>query len=199
MKKVLIALTIASISAPVLAAKGDSGFGVEGGLAIVDLDDAATALGQSLANATGRTVTYTYEESSVAFRMYGFYSITDEIDAEIGYFQAGSIDAKYAFSGTSVTTTVGLETDGFDYGVRFKPNDSFFLKVGMHSFDLTTTTTVTISGTAYSGSVTADDTGAYFGGGFNFDEHWNVGYTVYTDVGGDNGGDVGFLYAGYRF
>lgn len=68
-KKVLIALAIASISAPVLAAKGDSGFGVEGGLAIVDLDDAATALGQSLANATGRTVTYTYEESSIAFRM----------------------------------------------------------------------------------------------------------------------------------
>ena len=59
----------------------------------------------------------------------------------------------------------------------------------MHSFDLTTTTTVTISETAYSGSVTADDTGAYFGGGFSFDDHWSAGYTVYTDVGGDNGGD----------
>ena len=125
-KKILVALAIASVSAPVLAAKGDSGFGVEGGLGIVNLDDAATALGQSLANATGRTVTYTYEESALAFRMYGFYSITDEIDAEIGYFRSGSIDAKYAFSGTSVTISVGLEADGFDYGVRFKPSDSFF-------------------------------------------------------------------------
>jgi len=198
-KKIVIALALASVSVPALAAEGDSGFGVEGGLGIADTKDYAAALGQSLANATGRTTTYTYDESALAFRMYGFYSITDQIDAEIGYFRTGSIDIKYSFSGTSATASTGFEADGFDYGVRFKPSDDWFLRVGMHTFDLTQTVSVTISGTTYSASATADDTGAYFGGGYNFDEHWNVGYTLYSDVGGDAGGDVGFLYAGYRF
>ena len=199
MKKLLAMAVISVMTTPVLAAQGDSGFGIEGGLGIADTKDYARALGQSLANSTGRTVTYTYEESTPAFRIYGFYSITDQIDAEIGYFRTGSMDIKYSFSGTTTTTSTGFEADGFDYGVRFKPNDNWFLRVGMHNFDLTQTVTVTISGTAYSGSATADDTGAYFGGGYNFDEHWNVGYTLYSDVGGDSGGDVGFLYAGYRF
>ena len=190
---------MACASVPALAAQGDSGFGLEGGGALVDLDDAATELGQALANATGRTTTYTYEESTAAFRIYGFYSLTDQIDAEIGYFYTGSIDADYSFSGTSDKFSIGLEADGFDYGVRFKPDDTFFLKVGMHSFDLTTTASATIAGTRVTESVTADDTGAYFGGGFNLDDHWSFGFTSYQDVGGDDGGDIGFWYAGYRF
>ena len=48
-------------------------------------------------------------------------------------------------------------------------------------------------------TVSNDDTVSYFGLGLNIDENWSVGYTLYNDVGGDDGLDLGLLYAGYRF
>ena len=199
MKTYIAALVGCFFIAPAFAEKGDAGVGVEGGMGFASTENYARRLGQALADATGRTVSYTYEESTLAFRLYGFYSLTDEIDLEVGYFRTGSLDINYAYSGSSVTTSVGFEADGFDYGVRFRPNESLFLKLGMHSLDLSQTVNVTISGTAYTATTSASDTGAYFGAGYQFDDNWSVGYSLYSDVGGDNGGDVGFLYAGYKF
>lgn len=199
-KHLICGLVACGFSASAVAGKGDSGFGLEGGVAIAELTDAVQSVASSFATATSRTVTYTYEESTVAGRMYGFYSVTDKLDIEIGYLTTGSMDAKYAFSGTTVTSTLGLDVSGFDYGVRYKPNDNWFVKLGLHSLDLTLAATVEISGTTFSGSsASTSETGAYLGGGYNFDEHWSVGYNLYKDVGGDGGGDLGFLFAGYRF
>lgn len=173
--------------------------GVEGGFAMADTADAARALGQAFANSTGRTVTYTYEESTFAGRIFGLYTINELVDLEAGYMYTGSMDAKYSFSGTTATSSIGLKANGFDAGIRANIDSGIFLKVGMHKYDLDTTASVTISGTTYTATSTSSDASSYFGAGFDIGEKASIGYTLYNKVGGEDGGDVGFLYLGYKF
>ena len=205
MKKIFLAFLFSAFATSALADSHTNSeaqkisFGFEGGYATAETKDSARTLAQSLANSTGRTVTYTYEEATYAGRIFGLYKISDNLDLELGYMNTSSMDANYSFSGTSVTASVGLKANGFDYGIRYNTSPELYFKLGMHSYDLDSTASVTISGTRYSATATSSETNPYYGIGYNFNETWSVGYTMYTKVGGTNGGDVGFLYAGYRF
>ena len=135
--------------------------GVEGGFAMADTADAVRALGQAFADSTGRTVAYTYEESTFAGRIFGLYSISERVDIEAGYMYTGSMDANYSFSGTTATSSIGLKANGFDAGIRANTDSGIFLKVGVHKYDLDTTASVTISGTTYTETSTSNDASSY--------------------------------------
>lgn len=171
--------------------------GLEGGFAMADLG--AEDVAQALANSTGRTVTYTEEQGTPYFRIYGAYELNDQFDLEVGYFNAASLDSTYSFSGSTVTAGVGVKVSGWDVGGRFNVNDNLYLKAGMHMSEMEGTVSATISGTTYSASAAQDGSGAYFGGGYNFDDNWSVGFTHLSSLAGDSDADANLLYVGFKF
>lgn len=199
MNHVIIATTLVLASSSGLAMAQDNKFklGVEGGFAIADLG--ADKLAQTFANSTGRTVTYTEEQGSPYFRVYGAYALTDQFDLEVGYFNAASLDADFKFSGTTATASVGVKTSGWDVGGRFSVNDNFYLNAGIHMSEMTGTASVAISGTTISESANQDGTGAYFGGGYKFDNNLSVGFTHLSSLAGDSDSDANLIYVGYQF
>lgn len=196
MRKILISAILMS---SVASAQADDKFkmGVEGGFALADLG--AEDVAQALANSTGRTVTYTEEQGTPYFRIYGAYELSDQFDIEVGYFNAASLDSTYSFSGSTVTAGVGVKVSGWDVGGRFNVNENVFLKAGMHNSEMEGTVSVTISGTTYSASASQDGTGAYFGGGYNFNENLSVGFTHLSSLAGDSDSDANLIYVGYQF
>jgi hypothetical protein len=196
MRKILLTAILVT-SAVTVQADDKFKLGVEGGFAIADLG--AEDVAQALANSTGRTVTYTEEQGTPYFRIYGAYELNDQFDLEVGYFKAASLDSDYTLAGVSGSVGVGVEVSGWDLGGRFNVNDNVFLKAGMHSSEMEGTVSVTISGTTYSASASQDGTGAYFGGGYNFNDNLSVGFTHLSSLAGDSDADANLLYVGYQF
>ena len=196
---VLLASTTAYADNHEVGGSSKISFGLEAGYASAKTGSANSALAQSLADSTGRTVTVTYKQTTYAGRLFGLYELNEKLDVEVGYMNTGSLDSDFSFSGTTTTMAIGLKANGFDAGVRFKPNSDVFLKLGVHNYDLDAKGTVTISGTSYSATSTDNETKPYYGVGYNLNETTSIGVTIYTKVGGSDGGDVSFVYAGYKF
>tara|TARA_B110000008_G_scaffold155925_1_gene156781 strand:+ start:419 stop:994 length:576 start_codon:yes stop_codon:yes gene_type:complete len=167
--------------------------GVEGGLAFADMRAEETA--QIIANASGSTVNYTYEEATWMGRIFADYEFTPEVHAEVGYFLTGSLDATYKISTDSATES--YDAMGIDAAVVFY-QDSVFFKAGMHSSELNGSANITIGGTTYAVTETISGSGFLVGGGLQMDET-RYGLTYYSDMGGDADSDMLFLYAGLVF
>ncbi len=189
------AVSVFALSSAAMAQ--DIRFGIEGGIASADLAAGDTA--QTLANLTGRTVTYTEDSATTAARVFVEIGLSEGISAEIGYFATGSLDATYSFSGTTVTASEGAKASGLDFGVKFNPSNDVFFRVGVHMSDLTQTASATISGTTYTATLSQDGTGGYVGGGFFINENTSIGLTYYSDLGGAANADATFLFVGYHF
>ena len=168
-------------------------FGAEGGITWADMRAEETA--QTLANLSGSTVTYTYDEATWMGRVFADYELSTEMSLEVGFFFTGSLDAKYTISGSSATE--GYTAQGVDVAAVFKQDEMFF-KAGMHSSELEGDATLTIGGTTYSVSDTISGSGYLIGAGLEMDEN-RAGVTYYSDVGGDADSDMVFLYYGVLF
>ena len=167
--------------------------GIEGGLVYADMRAEETA--QALANASGSTVTYTYDEATWIGRVFADMPLSSEMSVEVGFFLTGSLDATYTISGASATE--GYDARGVDAAAVFKSDDVFF-KVGMHRSELEGVATLTIGGTTYNVSETISGTGYLVGGGLELDGS-RLGLTYYSDVGGDGDSDMTMLYYGVMF
>ena len=167
--------------------------GVEGGLVYADMRAEETA--QILANASGSTVTYEYDEATWSGRIFADYAFTPEVHAEVGYFLTGSLDATYTISGASATE--GYDAMGIDMAVVVHQSDVFF-KAGMHSSELNGVGKLTIGGTTYNVTETISGTGFLVGGGLQMDNN-RLGLTYYSDMGGDADSDMTMLYYGFLF
>ncbi len=196
MKKILL-IFVLSLLFNFSSKANDAHFGVDLGWGFVDLKAADTA--QTIANLSGSTVTYTYDEAALVGRAYFDAEIADNILAEIGYFLSGDMSATYTIGSASASET--YNTSGIDAAVVYKPNDEgAFFKAGMHSSELDGALDVTIDGTKYNiAQESANGIGYLVGAGFDFDENYRVGYTFYTSIGGIADADIGLLYIGYRF
>lgn len=184
------------ISNSLLAKQGEVGGGIDIGFGYVDIGAKDTA--QTIANLAGSTVTYTYDSGAFAGRFYIDYGITDQLLIEAGYFQSGNIDAKYTLSG--VTVTESYSVNGFDLSAVIKPSDQgIFFKGGFHSSDIQGNASIRISGTTYAAKATASGTGYLVGAGYDFSENYRIGYTYYSNIGGDSNADVGLAYIGWKF
>ena len=167
--------------------------GFEGGLVYADMRAEETA--QLLANASGSTVTYTYDEATWIGRLFADMPISSDMSVEVGFFLSGSLDATYTISGASATE--GYDARGVDAAAVFKSDDIFF-KVGMHRSELEGNASLTIGGTTYNVSETISGNGYLVGGGLELDGS-RVGLTYYSDVGGDGDSDMTMLYYGVMF
>ena len=168
-------------------------FGIEGGFTFADMRAEETA--QTLANLSGSTVTYTYDEGTWIGRFFVDYPLAEEMSLEVGYFITGSLDATYTISGSSATES--YDANGIDLSAVFK-QDSMFFKAGMHSSELNGNASLTIGGTTYSVSETISGSGFLVGGGYENDGV-RIGLTYYSDLGGDGDSDMTSLTYGVLF
>ena len=167
--------------------------GIEGGLGYADMRAEETA--QTLANLSGSTVTYTYDEATWMGRIFADYAFSPEISAEIGYFLTGSLDATYTISGASATES--YDAMGIDAAVVVH-QDALYFKAGMHSSEMNGAGTLSIGGTTYSVTETISGSGFLAGAGIEVDDT-RYGLTYYSDMGGDGDSDVVFIYGGIKF
>ena len=174
-------------------AEAEVKMGVEGGLTYADMRAEETA--QLLANASGSTVTYTYDEATWMGRIFADYAFSQEVHAEVGYFLTGSLDATYTISSDSATES--YDAMGIDAAVVFH-QESVFVKAGMHSSELTGVGSLKIGSTTYSVTETISGSGFLVGAGLNLDDT-RYGITYYSDMGGDADSDMTFLYGGVVF
>ena len=167
--------------------------GVEGGITWADIRAEETA--QILANASGSTVSYEYDDATWMGRIFGDYAINSDIHAEIGYFLTGSLDATYTISGASASE--GYDAMGIDLAIVMHTDEAFF-KAGMHSSELNGSANLTIGGTSYAVTESISGSGFLVGGGFESDDS-RFGLTYYSDMGGDADSDMTFLSYGVMF
>ena len=167
--------------------------GVEGGLVFADMRADETA--QTIANISGSTVNYEYDQATWAGRLFADYAFTNEVHAEVGYFITGSLDATYKIGSDSATES--YDAMGVDAAIAFHQDD-FFVKAGMHSSELNGAASITIGGTTYAVSDSISGTGYLVGAGAIVDGN-RYGITYYSDMGGDAESGMTFLYGGVVF
>ncbi len=195
-KSLLVAIVLSTLTLSAAQAQ-EWRFGVEGGFAAADVGGAEAA--QVLATASGRTVTFSEDSSTVALRAYAELGITNTLAAEFGLFQTGSLDVTFASPGTTATGRVEVDARGFDFGLKYYATDAIFLRAGAHYSEVSATGTVTIAGVNYSGAVDEDGFGGFLGAGFNVTDNISVGLTYYDNLGGESDADATFAFIGYRF
>ena len=195
MKKLLLTIIIifGFSNATYAAEEGQFRFGVELGWSPIELEADDTA--QAIANALQETVTATYDKGVFVGRLFGEYGLASNMAIEAGYFKTSSADAKYAAA--SGTASESYDVSGFDIALALKSSEGFFGKVGMHSSTVDGAANVTIGGTSYAATGSADGTGLLFGAGYEVD---NTRYAItrYNDVGGIDT-DVTYLSVGFLF
>ncbi|MDA9724012.1 hypothetical protein N9U39_01770 [Candidatus Pelagibacter sp.] len=167
--------------------------GFEGGILWADIRAEETA--QALANLSGSTVTYTYDEATWVGRVFADYELSTETALEVGFFVTGSLDATYTISGASATE--GYDATGVDVAAVFK-SDGLYFKAGMHRSELNGAASLNIGGTTYNISETISGNGFLVGGGIEIDDS-RIGYTYYSDVGGDSDSDMSMITYGIFF
>ena len=167
--------------------------GVEGGLVFADMRAEETA--QTIANLSGSTVNYTYDEATWAGRIFADYAFTNEVHAEVGYFLTGSLDATYKIGSDSATES--YDAMGIDAAIAFH-QENVFVKAGMHSSELNGNASITIGSTTYAVSDSISGSGYLVGAGVMLDDT-RYGITYYSDMGGDADSDMTFLYGGVVF
>ena len=162
--------------------------GVEGGLTFADMRADETA--QIIANLSGSTVNYEYDEATWMGRLFADYAFTNELHMEVGYFLTGSLDATYKIASDQATESYNAM--GIDAALVVHQDAAFF-KAGMHSSELNGDASITIGSTTYAVSETISGTGFLVGGGLEIDDS-RYGLTYYSDMGGDADSDMLFLY-----
>ena len=191
MKK--IKLSLIGLLLFVNSALAEVKMGLEGGLTYADMRAEETA--QLLANASGSTVTYEYDEATWQGRIFADMEVTPEVHVELGYFLTGSLDATYTISGASATES--YDAMGIDLAAVIYTDDLFF-KAGMHSSELEGNAKLTIGGTTYNVTETISGSGYLLGGGMQMDNQ-RFGLTYYADMGGDADSDMVNIYYGLLY
>ena len=174
------------------AAAGEFGFGVDGGATYADMKAEETA--QQIADLSGSTVTYTYDEATWAGRLFADYGITDDVNVELGWWVTGSLDATYTISGASATESYTMSA----FDVSLKVGSPVFVKGGIHRSTLNGAATITIDGTEYDIEDSISGTGWLIGGGLEIGDS-RVGGSYIANVGGDSDSSTFFAYYGWTF
>ena len=200
----LTGLAIA-IFLPFVPAKADKvNFGLSGGLAFMDVGDYSRDVAQAIANATGSTTTYSYDRATWSGRAFADLEVGSGMSIEAGYFITGDIDINYSIPGA--TAAEAFSGSGIDFAAKYTfPEESLYVKGGMHSSSLNYASSITIGGTRVDlGAIETDGTGGLFGVGLVLNEAEDgsssfVGYDMYSSIGGVNDADFGYLYYGITF
>lgn len=151
MKKLLLvaALSVATTSVFAQASANNAKkfyFGAEVGS--TKLDNNAQAFANRLVATNGGSASVTQNTSVGAGRIFGGYTLNENVDLEVGYIQSGDIDYKFAGStgGGSYSGTSTVTVSGIDYSVLLRASkasgyNNAFLRVGGTSYKTKVETT----------------------------------------------------------
>ena len=188
MTKIALAAVLA-MGATVANAAGYVGF--DAGWASVDQKPLVDALGQSLANASGHTVSVVYDQATSAGRVFAGWNVAQGVDVEVGYLQSGDLAATYTGT-TAGNAAYSLKTDmsvsGFDVAAVWWPTENIFIKGGAHSTEAELSLSANVSGTTATYTTSESGTGLLVGIGYEAalskDINWRTAYTYYDKLGG---------------
>ena len=151
MKKLLLvaALSVATTSVFAQASSNDAKkfyFGAE--IGSTKLDNNAQEFANLLVATNGGSASVTQNTSVGTGRIFGGYTLNENVDLEVGYIQTGDIDYKFAgsTSGGSYSGTSTVTVSGFDYSVLLRASkasgyNNAFLRVGGTSYKTKVETT----------------------------------------------------------
>ena len=177
------------------AEPGEFHFGIDGGLTYADMKAEETA--QQLANLSGSTVTYTYDEATWAGRLYVDYGVAENMDVEVGFWLTGSLDATYTIGANSASESYDMSA--IDVSLNYNLVGSpFFVKGGVHQSTLNGAAEIKIGATTYDIADSISGTGWLLGGGMKVGNS-RYGVTYIANVGGDSDSSTAFGYYGIRF
>ena len=177
------------------AEPGEFHFGIDGGLTYADMKAEETA--QQLANLSGSTVTYTYDEATWAGRLYVDYGVAENMDVEVGFWLTGSLDATYTIGTNSASESYDMSA--IDVSLNYNLVGSpFFVKGGVHQSTLNGAAEIKIGATTYDIADSISGTGWLLGGGMKVGNS-RYGVTYIANVGGDSDSSTAFGYYGIRF
>ena len=153
--------------------------GIEVGYSPFDIGAEDTA--QAIANASGSSVTVTYDKGLFAGRVFADYGFTPNLGVEVGYFKTTSVDATYKIGADSASES--YSASGLDISGVLSHESGFYGKLGMHSSNVSGDLSVTIGSSSYAATGEADGTGTLVGAGY---EKNNIRYAItrYNDLGG---------------
>ncbi len=189
MKKTLLALSLLALSQ--IAHSQSSYFGIEGGWAFADIKADETA--QAIANASGRTTSYTYDKAAGMARIYYGTNVAKNIDVEIGYFATSDLKANY--SNSLGTANEKYNAYGIDVSAVYRPAPTgIFFKAGVHQSKIEGNARVTIGNFSASAAGSESGMGALVGIGYDAkltnDLYWHTAFTHLNKVAGEVNANV---------
>jgi hypothetical protein len=175
MKKLWYSLIMSSAfsAATVSAQNADLKFygGVEFGGAM--LSNETEKLAKTTMQANGGSAIAIQDATAQTFRIFGGYKVNENIDLELGYFEAP--DRPTRITGRSAASTdfmsSGYERSrGLDYSAVIRPNvtsgyNNLFARIGITEYDRRTT--MAASGSTYLANSHISGTGRFFGVGYD--------------------------------
>ncbi len=197
----IIALVISLISITNISSAqtkvGETKFGIDAGYAFADIGAQNTA--QAIANLTGSTTTYTYDEATWMVRPFISYGFTKDVSGEFGFFYTGDLDANYR-TASGLTASESYKAYGFDAAGVYTWPGGFFAKAGLHYSQVDGNANVRLSdGRSASASGYSYGVNGLAGIGYESAGGFRVGYTYYNDIGNLKDADFGMLYVGAKF
>ena len=180
--------------------KAEDKAGVELGWAYLPgFEDEVMDTGQALANALGQTVTVSTDTGAAVLRGYYRTDINNNGAVELGGFLSLT-DVETVFSIPGASITIAQEVIGFDLSYIYEATEGIGIKLGLHSSDIDSESTVTLSG--QSAAVTASDSGTgLLIGILSTDDNSQFNYrlTYYDALGGVDDSDATLLSFTYQF
>ena len=180
--------------------KAENKAGVELGWAYLPgFEDEVVDTAQALANALGQTVTYSTDTGAAILRGYYQSDINNNGSVELGGFLSLT-DVETVFSIPGASITIAQEVIGFDLSYIYEATEGIGIKLGLHSSDIDSESTVTLSG--QSAAVTASDSGTgLLIGILSTDDNSQFNYrlTYYDALGGVDDSDATLLSFTYQF
>lgn len=163
-------------SAQSKAFKPEFYLGLQGGGA--RLANNAQISADRLVSLNGGSAVVTQNRNLAIGRVFAGFKLTENFDAEIGYFQSGNLNINFSGltgAGAAYSGRTTAITKGFDYSLLLRPSyssgfNSAFLRIGGHRSKLDTTTSgVNIIG----GSTSTSGNGYLYGLGYDINVNDN--------------------------
>lgn len=168
-------------------------------IATVRIANEAQEIANEYVAALGGSVTVTQDLSASAGRLFLGYRLDEKWAIEGGFFTTGKFDARAtgrSSGGVSYTANTKVDVQGVDFSAVWTPmasrigEDGFFLKAGLHSSKVSSSSSYTVGTTR--GSISGDDSGIGSLLGLGYD--WKLGTDVfvrssitrYLNLGGDS-------------
>jgi len=200
MKKIALTLIATSLlaigSANAQVATSKVYGGVEFGTA--SLDNETGNVTSAMVRSYGGSASATQDASVGIGRVFGGYTVNDNLSWEIGYAQSSNFGLNAtgrSGGGTNYSISASAKFSGLDYSAVIRPDvstgwNNLFARVGFTNYKADTTGSVVVSGTTYSASSNESGKGNILGLGYDSDIgnglKFRAALTRFTKVAGDS-------------